>query len=107
MRDRAQASDEEESILAGAGLTVICARLVPPIPLADRSPVRLSVDEKQLTSSTRDREAIDYALIDDIVRVATPPQPRVHQDVQYLPTGRTDHAGTVPWPAEGADMRAV
>jgi multiple sugar transport system ATP-binding protein len=48
VRDRAQASDEEESILAGAGLTVMCARLVPPIRLADGSPVRLSVDEKKL-----------------------------------------------------------
>ena len=38
VRDRAQASDEEESILAGAGLTVMCARLVPPIRIADGSP---------------------------------------------------------------------
>ncbi|MGV1005396.1 MAG: ABC transporter ATP-binding protein [Candidatus Nanopelagicales bacterium] len=48
VRDRAQASDEEESILAGHGLTVMCARLVPPIRLADGSPVRLAVDEKKL-----------------------------------------------------------
>ena len=48
VRDRAQASDEEESILAGAGLTVMCARLVPPIRVADGSPLRLAVDEKKL-----------------------------------------------------------
>ena len=48
VRDRAQASDEEESILAGAGLTVMCARLVPPIRIADGSPLRLAVDEKKL-----------------------------------------------------------
>ena len=48
VRDRAQASDEEESILAAEGKTVMCARLVPPIRIANGSPVRLSVDEKKL-----------------------------------------------------------
>lgn len=48
VRDRAQASDEEESILAGAGTTVMCARLVPPIRVQDGAKVRLSVDERKL-----------------------------------------------------------
>ena len=48
VRDRAQASDEEESILAGAGATVMCARLVPPVSLPDGAHIRLTVDTNKL-----------------------------------------------------------
>jgi multiple sugar transport system ATP-binding protein len=49
VRDRAQATDEEEeSILAGAGSTVMCARLVPPLRLTEGSTLRLTVDAKRL-----------------------------------------------------------
>ena len=48
VRDRAQASDEEESILAGAGKTVMCARLVPPLRLAPGTGLRLRIDPSAL-----------------------------------------------------------
>ena len=48
VRDRAQASDEEESILAGEGSTVLCARLVPPLRLAPGAGLRLRIDPNQL-----------------------------------------------------------
>ncbi|MFN8110274.1 MAG: sn-glycerol-3-phosphate ABC transporter ATP-binding protein UgpC [Thermoleophilia bacterium] len=48
VRDRAQASDEEESIIAAEGKTVMCARLVPPVRLAPGAGIRLRVDPAQL-----------------------------------------------------------
>ena len=48
VRDRAQASDEEESILAGAGATVMCARLVPPVSLPDGAHIRLTINTNKL-----------------------------------------------------------
>ncbi|GAA2156791.1 carbohydrate ABC transporter ATP-binding protein (CUT1 family) [Humibacillus xanthopallidus] len=48
VRDRAQASDEEESLLAGAGSSVMVARLVPPVRLAEGQGVRLTVDTDRL-----------------------------------------------------------
>jgi multiple sugar transport system ATP-binding protein len=48
VRDRAHASDEEESILAKAGTTVMCARLVPPVRLREGTGVRLTLDTRQL-----------------------------------------------------------
>jgi multiple sugar transport system ATP-binding protein len=48
VRDRAQASDEEESILAGSGATVMCARLAPPVSIADGANIRLTIDTRQL-----------------------------------------------------------
>jgi multiple sugar transport system ATP-binding protein len=48
VRDRAQAADEEESILAGEGKTVMCARLVPPLRLAPGAALRLRIDPNQL-----------------------------------------------------------
>ena len=48
VRDRAQASDEEESILAGAGATVMCARLVPPVTLPDGAHIRLTINTNKL-----------------------------------------------------------
>jgi len=48
VRDRAQASDEEESILAGAGATIMCARLVPPVGLRKGAGIRLTIDTKKL-----------------------------------------------------------
>ena len=48
VRDRAQATDEEESILAGEGTTVMCARLVPPLRLAPGAGLRLRIDPNQL-----------------------------------------------------------
>ena len=48
VRDRAQASDEEQSILAGEGKTVMCARLVPPIRLAPGAGLRLRLNPDQL-----------------------------------------------------------
>jgi hypothetical protein len=45
---RAQASDEEESILGGAGSTVICARLVPAVTLPDGAHLRLTINTKKL-----------------------------------------------------------
>ena len=48
VRDRAQASDEEESILAKAGSSVMVARLVPPVKLAEGQGARLTVDTKRL-----------------------------------------------------------
>jgi multiple sugar transport system ATP-binding protein len=48
VRDRAQASDEEESILAGAGATVMCARLVPPVSLRDGAHIRLTINTNKL-----------------------------------------------------------
>ncbi len=48
VRDRAQASDEEESILAGAGQSLMVARLVPPIRVPEGAKIRLSIDESKL-----------------------------------------------------------
>jgi multiple sugar transport system ATP-binding protein len=48
VRDRAQASDEEESILAGAGATVMCARLVPPVSLPNGAHIRLTINTNRL-----------------------------------------------------------
>jgi len=44
VRDR----EEEESILAGHGTSVMCARLVPPVRLREGSGIQLSIDTKQL-----------------------------------------------------------
>jgi multiple sugar transport system ATP-binding protein len=44
LRDRA----EEESILAGKGTGLMCARLVPPVRLREGSGIRLSIDTEQL-----------------------------------------------------------
>jgi multiple sugar transport system ATP-binding protein len=44
LRDRA----EEESILAGKGSGLMCARLVPPVRLREGSRIRLSIDTEQL-----------------------------------------------------------
>ena len=48
VRDRAQASDEEESILAEAGTTVMCARLVPPVSIPDGAHIRLTINTNRL-----------------------------------------------------------
>jgi multiple sugar transport system ATP-binding protein len=48
VRDTAQATDEEESILAGSGATVMCARLVPAVFLREGSPIRLRIDPSKL-----------------------------------------------------------
>jgi multiple sugar transport system ATP-binding protein len=48
VRDRAQASDEEESILAGAGQTMMVSRLVPPVRLSEGDAVRLTLDTTRL-----------------------------------------------------------
>jgi multiple sugar transport system ATP-binding protein len=48
VRDRAQASDEEESILAGVGATIMCARLVPPVNLRTGATIRLAIDTNKL-----------------------------------------------------------
>jgi multiple sugar transport system ATP-binding protein len=48
VRDRAQASDEEESILAGEGSTVMCARLVPAVTLPDGAHLRLTINTNKL-----------------------------------------------------------
>jgi multiple sugar transport system ATP-binding protein len=58
VRDRAQASDEEESILAGAGTTVMCARLVPPVRLSQGDGLRLVVNPEQLYLFGPDGNAI-------------------------------------------------
>lgn len=48
VRDRAQAGDEEESILAKAGSTVMCARLVPAVRVPNGASLRLHVDASAL-----------------------------------------------------------
>jgi multiple sugar transport system ATP-binding protein len=48
VRDRADTADEEESILATEGSTVMCARLVPPVRLLEGARIRLSVDTEHL-----------------------------------------------------------
>jgi multiple sugar transport system ATP-binding protein len=58
VRDRAQASDEEESILSGDGGTVMCARLVPPVRLASGASIRLVVDPNALYLFDDDGNAI-------------------------------------------------
>jgi multiple sugar transport system ATP-binding protein len=40
--------EEEESILAAHGTSVMCARLVPPVRLREGSAIRLAIDTKQL-----------------------------------------------------------
>jgi multiple sugar transport system ATP-binding protein len=56
-RDQAT-NDEEESILAGEGSTVMCARLVPPIRVPEGSMVRLVVDTGALYFFDAEGEAI-------------------------------------------------
>jgi multiple sugar transport system ATP-binding protein len=58
VRDRAQASDEEESILASAGTTVMCARLVPPVRLSQGAGVRLTVNPEAVYLFDEDGNAI-------------------------------------------------
>jgi multiple sugar transport system ATP-binding protein len=58
VRDRAQASDEEESILAQTGPTVMVARLVPPVRLREGANLRLSVDTQRLYLFDNKGEAI-------------------------------------------------
>ena len=58
VRDRAQASDEEESILASDGSTVMCARLVPPLRLAPGDGLRLTIQAEQLYLFDAEGEAI-------------------------------------------------
>jgi multiple sugar transport system ATP-binding protein len=57
-RDQAKTDDEEDSILAGAGSTVMCARLVPPIRLPEGATISLAVDTKALYFFGADGEAI-------------------------------------------------
>ena len=58
VRDRAQASDEEESILAGAGQTMMVSRLVPPVRLSEGDAVRLTLDTTRLYLFDKDGDAI-------------------------------------------------
>jgi multiple sugar transport system ATP-binding protein len=55
---RARGSDEEDSILAGAGSSVMCARLVPPIKLIEGKSLRLAVDTSALYFFAASGEAI-------------------------------------------------
>ena len=48
VRDRARACDDEESILAGAGATVMCARRVPAVTLPDGAHPRLTINSNNL-----------------------------------------------------------
>jgi multiple sugar transport system ATP-binding protein len=57
-RDQTKAGDEEQSILAGEGRTVMCARLVPPIRVPEGSRVRLAVDPDALYFFGENGEAI-------------------------------------------------
>ncbi len=58
VRDRAQASDEEESILAGEGQTMMVSRLVPPVRLSEGDAVRLTLDTTRLYLFDKDGDAI-------------------------------------------------
>jgi ABC-type sugar transport system ATPase subunit len=58
VRDRAQASDEEESILAGAGQTMMASRLVPPVRLSEGDTVRLTLDTTRLYLFDKNGNAI-------------------------------------------------
>jgi multiple sugar transport system ATP-binding protein len=58
VRDRAQASDEEESILAGAGQTMMVCRLVPPVRLSEGNAVRLTLDTSRLYLFDQQGDAI-------------------------------------------------
>jgi len=58
VRDRAQASDEEESILAGAGQTIMVSRLVPPVRLGEGDAVRLTLDTTRLYLFDKQGDAI-------------------------------------------------
>jgi multiple sugar transport system ATP-binding protein len=58
VRDRAQASDEEESILAGAGQTIMVSRLVPPVRLREGDAVRLTLDTTRLYLFDQQGDAI-------------------------------------------------
>jgi len=58
VRDRAQAADEEESILAGAGKTVMCARLVPAARVPNGASLRLDIDESKLYFFDESGEAL-------------------------------------------------
>jgi len=58
VRDRAQASDEEESILAGAGQTMMVTRLVPPVRLSEGDAVRLTLDTTRLYLFDKNGDAI-------------------------------------------------
>ncbi|MFN8619791.1 MAG: sn-glycerol-3-phosphate ABC transporter ATP-binding protein UgpC [Chloroflexota bacterium] len=59
-RDQAKdvAEDEEESIMAGAGSTVMCARLVPPVKVPEGSTIRLAVDTDALYFFDAEGEAL-------------------------------------------------
>jgi multiple sugar transport system ATP-binding protein len=48
VRDRAQSHDEEESILAGEGQTLMTARLVPPVRLHEGDSLRLAINLDKL-----------------------------------------------------------
>ena len=58
VRDVAQSSDEEESILAGAWQTLMTARLVPPVRVLDGDALRLAVDIEKLYLFDHDGNAI-------------------------------------------------
>jgi multiple sugar transport system ATP-binding protein len=57
-RDQARDEDEEESILAGEGSTVMCARLVPSVRVPEGSTIRLMVDTSALYFFDAEGEAI-------------------------------------------------
>jgi multiple sugar transport system ATP-binding protein len=56
-RDQAK-EDEEESILAGAGTSVMCARLVPPVKVPEGATIRLKVDTDALYFFDAEGEAL-------------------------------------------------
>jgi multiple sugar transport system ATP-binding protein len=53
--------EEEESILATHGTSVMCARLVPPVRLREGSALRLSIDTKQLYFFDEEGDALGRA----------------------------------------------
>ena len=57
-RDQAKDAGEEQSILAGAGSTVMCARLVPPIRVPEGAALHLAVDARGLFFFDGEGEAI-------------------------------------------------
>ena len=60
MRDRAQASDEEESVLADEWATVMCARLVPRVSLPDGAHIRLTINTNRLYFSDANGEILRH-----------------------------------------------
>jgi multiple sugar transport system ATP-binding protein len=56
-RDQAK-EDEEESILAGEGTSVMCARLVPPVKVPEGATIRLKVDTEALYFFDAEGEAL-------------------------------------------------